>query len=391
MTAISVSERLSISIILDGTELDLTIFRINFLQILTGTNVYLPYGQLHLVDLTGYFQNNPVGDNQTIKIILTTKDDNNKSNTVLYKMRVFKPDIVKQAGTSMYRFLLTYDAPRYLHESSSSSLGKGTSATALGNISAACGLTFSSNVSTSDSQVWLGNFDRYCISANSICDAGYVDSKSCMMLGVTETGTMKYIDVSKLNYTSVKYSFSNVTHSSNIVYPIVGKVNLITRSGYNNALSGYKAATVAQTPLVYNSSAYSIHTSVSATSPTSTIAYNTNIAKAIKGGKVYFAPINCGNVHNNYESALHQNRRLRSLYGVIFELSTVYTTSLQILDTVELSFYDKQGSERIINKSVSGGYLIIDKGIFVTASGTYYEKFRLARQGNNSLPNSQGS
>ncbi len=116
-----------------------------------------------------------------------------------------------------------------------------------------------------------------------------------------------------------------------------------------------------------------------------------NIAKAIKGGKVYFAPINCGNVHNNYESALHQNRRLRSLYGVIFELSTVYTTSLQILDTVELSFYDKQGSERIINKSVSGGYLIIDKGIFVTASGTYYEKFRLARQGNNSLPNSQGS
>lgn len=384
MTTISVSERLSVTIVIDHKELDLTYFRINFLQILTGTNIYLPYGQLQLVDLKGYFQNNPLGDNQTCVITLITQDVKGNSVSSAFKMRIFKPNVVRQASVSMYQLILIYDAPRYIHESTTASFGKVSSSSALQSISALCGMQFYNNAATSDVQTWLGNSDKYCINAVQIASAGYIDRKSCMVIGVTESGVLVYVDVSKLDYLKSNSKFSNAP-DDNTYFPLVGSVKELTRSGFNNTMNGYKAATVAQTPLVSNSGEYDIHSNVSVTSPTTKLAYNANIAKAIKGGKVLFSPVNCGNVHDNYEAALHQNRRLRSMYGISFELTTSATTQLQLLNTAILTFYDIQGSERTVNKAVSGGYLVTAKGIFVTANGTYYEKFHLTRQGKNNI------
>ncbi len=388
MTMLKVTERLSIGITIDHLELDLTKFKVLFLQLVASTNYHLPFGRLQLSDLYGYFQKYPLGDNQTIKIDILTENSTNKPVTTSYSMRIFNAPHKSQGSAVVYDMILIYDAPRFTHESNSESFGNVSSRTALSIVAENCGLDFYSNVATADNQVWRGHSDRYCAIVRTIASAGYVDNNSCMVPCVSLDGTLNYVDVSRLDYAKPTTTFTNTQSGDLNSYTTVGKIVEHLKAGVSNTLNGYKLKTHAQIPLEAESSNFPSFSSVLSTTASSSINYNKNIGSAIASGRVVYAPINCGNVHPNYEKAIHQNQRLRALFGTGLDVCVAGPTQANLLSVAGLNIYSMQGSDRVLNSTLSGAYLILGKGVFVTASGNYYEKFLLVRQGKNNIQSS---
>lgn len=394
---IKVSDKITLMMLLDNDkEWPIERFVFKSLQISESVLMHVPQAHFQFADRESVLQKFPVGDGQTIRIMLKIDGTNIPAYDI--KMRVFKLAKTTSANIDYYNLYLIYDAPRFVYENHTGSI-TGSSAEALKQIAEKCGLTpvfnFGSykydgnsyiRTNTPDSQTWIPRGDKYCSYARKIVAAGYTGDTSCMQMAVDLKGNLIYRNLSQPWYgekgSSYRpYTFSTVESSQAI--PILSKKEF-TKTGVMNAFGGYRMTTVEQNPTKGKSTSQDKHSKVSTVTKTDSVAVNKNINEGISGSRVDFAPINCGNNHANYDKALHQNSRLLGLYAVgLYIVTDKVNADVTLLQTIKLDSPEISNNERQYNKTVAGEWEVSAKTIFINTDGKYYEKYEVLRQGVN--------
>jgi hypothetical protein len=248
----------------------------------------------------------------------------------------------------------------------------GTSSDVLRAIADKCGFTFDGDV-TNDSQLWLPKNQSNSSFARTVASHGFLDSKSCMVLGLDLDNTLIYKNVNKVS--EGKYKLLAYQDAKDSITVADFKVDF--KSGFNNLLSGYhnmryaQSTTQEQTQEVLDTLAFA--------SNSRNPDYNRKVKERIARGQVRFGPIDVGNVHRNYEKASYQNARYKALFSTNIELLIPMSTPIKLLDTVNFSSQKENGSKDTVS---SGVYTISGKAIYIQGA-TYAEKLVGCRHGTN--------
>jgi hypothetical protein len=159
----------------------------------------------------------------------------------------------------------------------------------------------------------------------------------------------------------------------------VSAVKEITKSGLVNNLFGHSQRTIDQTAKVE-------HRAVAAKVETSNLMVNSEINSTVNP-RTLFTPVDCGNTHENYHKAIHQNTRIKSLYSFSLHAAVSVITTLDLLDVIQYAAQaGHNASDTVVKPSLAGAYLIVGKTTYITGGGFVYEKYELSRPGLNDDP-----
>lgn len=371
---IKLGDTFFLMILIDGAEIPVERMGFDPLQMHSNVMFAQPMARIMLADIYGYFEKNPLADGSKVDIYVGRSDS--KSDAYLYRFRVFKFRKYKNGKINNFDIFLTFNCPRYFNENSRGSI-TGSSTQVLQQISTLIGVNFVGD-QTSDAQTWLSAGQKRCEFAKEVALHGYATDQSCMVLGLTLLGQLRYKDLSAINITTTKNVFVQGSGDAKNSFRILGRKE-VSKAGFFNNLVGYKMETVEQNPTdVTNHSSVKV---VMGSAPT--LQINKVLNDRLEGSRVVMTPIDSGNTHPNYYKAEHQNTRIKATYAMGMQVVTDQVTGLDLFDPVKYIVYDNATSEIKVDEAVSGGYIIIAKTIFATKSGKYYEKFELARQGYN--------
>lgn len=375
-----IADRVYLDVVVDDVRLPLNILGVQSFQLHSSTNGALPTGSLVVNDpITFMKQALTLADGMNIDVSIGRSLDSVKK----YEFQLF--NFKSQNIDSVTRYTLSFvlRKPKYFFESTTKSI-KGTSYQALKSISESCDLTFSGDT-TYDNQTWIPLNTRWCQFARKIASLGYAGDGSCMILGVTFDGVMRYLD-----YSSFKYD-------KNKVYSLLhGKVGdfqtswgisgfkQLGVSGLGNSLGGYRMTTLAQNLVDTVAPTF---TNVNVKKTTENMNLNTAVQGVLDKMKLVVRPIDCGNIHSSAASAIHQNIRIKLLQSTGLQVVSEWPTDIKLFDPVNVLVYEHANStEAKVSLDYSGYYVVTEKTIYISEGAQYFEKFSLIRDGNNTNP-----
>lgn len=365
---------------IDGVSIPMVQSAIN-ISIIENSQSILPTCQFTYNDAGGVLLNKlTLGDGSRLRILLAKDDVSGLTVSDFYTFGAPKVNI--GTGSSyVIQSAAIFNALKYLRGKPKRSY-TGTSYAVLKKLAEECDLAFDGNYSN-DTQTWLnaGNLS-YNQLVRNIADHGWYDSKSCFVVGLSEKGVLRYINLSTLNDVKPAAVFS--------ILPKVGKIpnykilqySINNDAGLMNNIMGYGSKFVEQdttgSTYTYDSmdiTRFSNYTEMSADFIQSTVDLQ----------KMDYQPFNCGNVHSNYTKAFYQNKRLRSIWSTGVDILVDKCTNLSLFDVVKCDISDHMSSGT--NKSYSGEYIIGAK-TRILDNGNYYEKLKLVTQGrqNHTMP-----
>lgn len=187
---------------------------------------------------------------------------------------------------------------------------------------------------------------------------------------------MRMVNVSDLDSRKPKELFSS--KGDNIdSYPVTD-FDVVARSGFYNASSGYQDTLVVQSLLVSDNQNLS---QVSIRRNSQKVSISRDIKGLITQSKVRFAPIDVGNVAPNYDKALYQNRRLSNLFNFGIEFNVPRIIDSNVLDTVSCEL-TKTGLTGV--QEISGVFTIASKALYLRGMDIV-QKVEVFRHGMNSV------
>lgn len=362
------NERLEVSIFINDNEYPLD--RLNLLNSLhIGTSVRgsVPLLSFQITDVQRALDQIGLIDGSPIRVVIKP----NGQQTRTYNFRHFN-HVRPQGGASfIWTIYAYYDNPLYWNSTTSVGI-RGTSNDVLSEIAKTCGLQYDGTASN-DNQLWMPNNQNYRSWAKSICDLGYVDDTSCMVLGLDLDGTLRYKNVNKLP-TPTKNVVAYQKQAN--AYTAVD-MQLSTSSGFNNAVTGYQNLRMAQSSI--GDTTQTALSDLSFTSDSKTPLYNQQLKAKLNRGPVRFGPIDVGNSHENYERSSYQNLRYRNLYSFGLELLIQDLTNFQLMEQFTFSVQKEDTSIDNVN---SGVYKISGHSLYIQGSN-YFEKLGIVRNGTN--------
>lgn len=383
----------SLSIVIDNEfEFPLEHLAFESLQLSSNVGLHVPHGKMTFADPSDILKRYPLGDGHSMKFTFKFPETDEKKPDYEVKMRVFRIMATDLIALTYYTVFLVYDAPRFINENMKGSI-KGSSISAIRQLAEDSKLDFSFNngikADSSDQQVWLPSGDKRCVFARKILQASWIDNKSCMQMGVNLNGTLvlkNVVDKSLLDKQVFVFSTTSVPVDKREI-PIKSlQLEPFSKSGSENFMSGYKSITLEQNPTLGKSGNQGSHDKVSASVVSDSVSVNKNVNEGISGSNVRFAPINCGNTHKNYEKALHQNKRLWSLFSSGLRVVTDdFSDTLGLLDYVRVDSQVIRNNKPEQDKAVSGFYLVTGVSMFIKQTGQHFCKYEMVRQGVNNI------
>lgn len=371
---IKLGNRFQLIVMMDGKEIPLEHMGFDALQMHSNVMFYQPVGRIVIADRIKWFDANPIGDGAKVDIFVGTNEVVTEAN--LYRFRLFRYSVTKVNNVNYYTLFLAFNCPRYFNENVTGAI-TGSSYDALQGIAKTIGVKFKGDP-TSDSQIWIGQGKKRCVFARDIALHGWSGTTSCMSLGMTLLGEMRYVDISAIKARDTENYFVMGAGDNESVFRVLGRKEL-SKAGLVNNMVGYKMETVEQSP-----DGNTNHNSVTVTMNSApTLSVNKTLNDQLEGSRVAFTPISAGNTHPNFYKAKHNNRRLRAMYSYGSHIATDGLTGLDLFDPVKFLFYDNTTSDTLLNQAVSGTYIITAKTIFATKEGRYFEKLEIVRQGVN--------
>jgi hypothetical protein len=366
--ALDIEGRVSIKIFFNKVELPLGYakgFALTKLHMSCSTRIGVP--MIHIVvedDIDFMQQSKLLFDNCLITVIIG--DASGRSKTYEFRLNSFKyPNSI--VSTSRKISVDGYlNSTKYWQETSYTSF-TGTSSGLMAKIASDCGLNYVGET-TSDSQVWFPRNLPLFEWARSVSERGYKSESSCMQLGLDLTKTLLYQDVSLLENPKTKIAIGK--RIDNHLYATDAMP--VSRPGSKNGISGYASQTIEQdvlNPTFVARSKVKLKTDTSNKS----LSVNRDVKNSIAAGKVRFSPIDPGNVHEFYEAALYQNRRLTNLFTTGLEVMFAEPTSLLLMDCVSVS----ADNENRDVTPIKGNYRVSSRVIYCNG-GDYFEKVELA-------------
>lgn len=362
-----ISGRIGIGIKFDGDEFPLTyVNSLNFIHISCSTRVAIPMLHLGVVDTVNWFASRSSLSDGALISVTVSKGDQDLLETYLFRLNSFSS--TKVANGTSYEIDGYLDVPKYWHGSSVRSF-TGVSSDALKEIAFNCDLKFEGDT-TADPQTWYPRNRQNHTWAADIYEHGYVDSSSCMQLGVDISGTMVYRNISKMGAVKRNISLSEQKEGAILATDFKPRMN----SGATNHYSGYGEYRISQTPL--STKKYIAHKQVEFNkNEEGDLTVNQQVKSVIDQSRVTFSYIDPGNNHEEYERAFYQNRRVANLFSSGLDLVLPEVTGLKLLDTVSVVTDTAKEFLRIY----SGAYRVVTKTIYVVGAN-YYEKLELARR-----------
>lgn len=261
------------------------------------------------------------------------------------------------------------DYPKYWIETTRRSYVNMSTSAVLKEIAKYVGLTYV-GPDTNDSQNWYGSNSRYHSFCKEVANRGYLSENSCMKLAVDFDGDLLYTDIAEVGepletFTLATMEMGKVPIVSYVPKNIGGAAN--RRTGYRQTLGEQSAMrpTLSRT-----------HDKIKVTvDEGGELNVNQDVKIAVRQGAHVIAPIDYGNVNENYHRARYQNNRGTSIYTFGLDIVTPVSTvgsGLTIFDTILVEAPKEQ-------EELAGLYVIATKAI-VIADGQYHEKFEIARR-----------
>lgn len=364
---------------IDGVEIPVELLGINPLQLSSNVTFFQPMGKLVLGDKYGYFDDKPMSDGAKVDIFIGKSPTENDAR--LYRFRLFRYTLELKGNVKYYTLFMTFNCPRFFNENFTGAL-KGPSHTVLASVASVSGVDFSGDPTT-DPQTWYGAGKKRCVFAREVALHGYANAESCMTLGMTLLGELRYKNLSTIKAGATPNTFIQGASSSETKHHRVLDRKEINKGGFSNNLIGYRLDTVEQNTLSPGED-LTTHKGVKvALTSAPALSVNKILNENLEGSRVVVTPVSSGNTHHSYYRAEHQNRRLRSTYSLGNFVVTDSITGLDLLDPVNYLVYENASNELKLNQAVSGSYIIAGKTIYATKEGRYFEKFELLRQGPN--------
>ena len=234
-------------------------------------------------------------------------------------------------------------------------------------------------VTTADSQLWVPANRRYAEFAKSVAERAWMTETSCCQLAITADKKMRLIDVTKAFKGDPVQLFTNKADS--LEQTPIGDYTVKNKSGFFNAVTGYKESRVAQSTIEDDQ----VFKELKLNKNSSFLMMNADIRAGVSQNKVLFSPINVGNVSPTYELALYQNRRLSNLFSFGIEFVTTSPVKAELLDVINLEI----AKPRINSvQAYSGKYLLTSKVTYVVGLNVY-TKCEVFRHGLNAAVESQ--
>jgi len=382
---INFSDRLFLGLVLDGKEFPLETTSFKSLQMSSNKDFTVPQAQLIIADQFGYLSQNPLADRQTATIILGA----DKKSLKEYTFRVFNFKKEVSGNVTYFNITLIFNCPRWTTENKTRAIAGATSTDAMRQLATESLLNFNGD-STTDRQTWYPGGDKRAMFAERIARHGYANQTSCMKVGLTLEGELRYKNISDIDYKTA-FEFVTGIGDSKSKFSIVDKKEFTTAGQNNDIGGGYKKTTVEQNPLKTSAANSALHSKISVTTTSQALLLNRNVTDRIEGSVVNFGAIQTGNNHSNYTKALHQNKRIDAMYS-----SGLYTviqdqTAIDLFDPVNVTVFDLISGKPDINDQATGSYFVSGKTIFVSQTGQYNEKYSMLRAGTNgtNIPASQ--
>ena len=327
---LQIKDRISVNITIDGKELPFR--RMNKLvsmQISAGSVLALPMVHIQYVDSMEWVSKSRcLYDGAVIDVSVTPVDK--ESRVYSFRLNSFKEN--RQSETITYDIDGYLNYPRYWSQSSTTQM-EGSSSAVLQHIAETCGWA-SKDVdveSTADTQLWIPRNRRYHEWARYVAERGYSTETSCMTLAVDPEFGFRYRDLMKDGAASARFGLAVLAKDTILVSSYKPK----TSSGLMNKQLGYNMKYVEQKPL--STDPFRSHQRIDVNQSQGTLMMNGTIKKGLEAGRIRIGPIDPGNVNENYERGLYQNKRAASLFGVTLDVLTPFVTNVGLLDRVEFT------------------------------------------------------
>ncbi len=364
----SVQGKLEVSIFINDVEFPLdTMNTLNFMKITWWTRGILPMCHFGIFDARHSLDKIELQDGIPLRIVIKPLG----AKSVVYNFRKF--DHKKNFNGTGFEYEVDgyLDFPLYWSGTSSAGI-RGTSSDALSQIASQCGLSYT-GTSTNDSQLWIPRNRTFGEFANEIKRRGYATANSYMELGVNPDGTMKYVDVQNLPAPTVTVVLGQYLQGAITAADYTPHA----ASGLPNKMTGYQNTRYDQS--IVGTALSTANSSITFTPDSKSPLFNTVVQKAVARGYQSYGGLDVGNVHENYEAAIYQNRRLANTYSLSVEFTIQTPTALKLFDTFTFSV-DQEVNKQ--DAAYAGTYIVAGKVLAITGA-QYAEKILGVRQGVN--------
>lgn len=227
--------------------------------------------------------------------------------------------------------------------------------------------------SASDFMTWLPNRTPFSAYARFITDRAYASNTSCFISCVSDTGTAYFKDVDRVIQSGITKIFSQFYEP--------GSINVLTyevpsKSHVTNNSRGYGATTMS----MKNDGSIVELNKIDLRGFASALPFGEAIVGAIGdlGNRILQLPLLPGNTHDKWSEAIHQNMRIKSMYGFDVAIVTDTPAQVNLMDKVGFRPMNRQTGQPV--EALTGEYIVT--AITKTLSGgRYYEKITLTNQG----------
>lgn len=373
--AIGLADQSYLEILINGKVLPLKEMIFGGILVSSHMLYHMPMGQLKFTDLHGVMSLITPSDG----VLIIIKMGRTSEDVKQYTFRVFhvKSKPVPNGIEYSIPFIDTRDEWRLQHAVKAYN---SSSRDALSAIAVLSKLQFNGDT-TNDPQVWLPMQETYCKFARRISAHGYVDSASCMLLGVTLTGELRYKNLATLKFDKSAPVFCHGKQAG-IWVTSWGMNNM---SGLNNQTGGYDTTITQFQPSTTSTESQG---KVKVTRISNSLNVNPEVLSIANqgAGRARILPIDSGNNHKNSVKAVNQNQRLKKLLSQSVSVLTPFDAQVELFDPVTFNNFVKDpngGVTPILDLATSGYFISAGKTIYIGPNLLYCERYQLLRQGFN--------
>lgn len=345
---------------------------------------HLPSCMIYLPDLGNQIHDNlPINDGT--KIAIKMSDTRGKDFFSFFRSFGTPKRSPMQESGNVNTYIISglLDAVPFVNSRPNTAI-KGSSQQVFSQIAQNNQLNLKSNAQTNDEMYWLPGRKSWAQFADYVCHHAYVDANSMLSWGVDE--------LKNLHFVNIPHKFNSQDNLDGYIYygapdantqsdPSITQDNTFlaftytanNSSGIYNTLGAYGTRT-SQVQLNGNPTK---HLDVNATTYNNKLDINSDISGQVKPvSNMRLPPMDTGNAHANYITALHQNHRLTCTYVQNIYVLLNSQSNLKLYDKIKFT----SSASDSPNDMVNGVYLItaISRCVF---SGFYYEKLELTNNG----------
>lgn len=299
------------------------------------------------------------------------------------KYRLFGKKPINRAENPQMLIVGIVDAPNLVYAKPIEAY-KGTSDAVLKQIADKAGLQYSgpgscNGATMNDNQVWRNSGKNRGVFAQDIARRGWMSPKSGMGMSITSAGEMRYrnlVDVINTPLPKIQFVFSHNAPKSDEddskKFYLVKFANDHSSAGVTSGWQNY--GSVRTQPCLSGEDKKSDKMEVAV--PGKYVAVNQEIADMVGKVRRDVAPVDMGNVHDNYEKAQFQNLKVLALFSQKMSLLVEQVTDVQLYDPV---IYKQANADPTEPVSTTDVYIVVGKTISIKAGTFYAERIEIAR------------